>query len=216
MLAPRIEAAQAQLQAAALAQLVLAQVEPRPQPPARTATVERAAELLRAAWAEPELQLDYDPVQLAFQIARGNDPAQRLDDLPELEQQHVVVCLQLALLAALAAQHLPLPLVLQAPSLGSDAVARRTAALLCDVAGQGQQILLVTIDPAVTAMFQDLDMPTLVVSRMGPASPADPSQALPHEARRPDPRVGFVPTVDPLRPDASDGNPTRKRGQPDA
>ncbi len=181
MLDHQLAAAQAQLQAATLAQIVLTQVEPRPQPLPRSATVDRAAELLRTIWAEPALQLDYDAVQGTFHLTRGDDPGQLVENLPDPEQHQVMGCLQLALLTALAPQPVPLPLVLQRPTLGTADVARRAAGLLCEVAAQGQQILLVTTDPAVTVIFQDLGMPTLVVSRLGPESSADPAASLPHE-----------------------------------
>jgi hypothetical protein len=130
---------------------------------------------------EPGLQLDYDPQRVSILVSREGEAVSRLGDLPEVEQQLVLECLQLSLVRFLSQQEVRLPLVLQHDLLCTVPadVARRTASLLRELAVQGQQILLITHRTSVADLFQELGMPTLVVSRM-----ATPSKSMPRSAHR--------------------------------
>ena len=167
-----------QLHRSGLAQAVMAGL-PRPQPTCRSTGLDRATRYLESLWNEPGLQLDYDTQQDSILVTRQDESRRRLMELSEMVQQQVLDCLQLSLVRTLARRGVHLPLVVQDEFLGTSAsVARRTASLLCQLAVQGQQILLVTDKNSVAEIFQELGMPTLVVTRIAP--PAKPQPTASH------------------------------------
>jgi len=127
--------------------------------------VQRATQWLRIIWDRPDVGIKWDGEGNAPLVFDGTMD-RTLSECTDPEQQQVVACMQMALISVLARRRIHLPILLQDSIFAGPAlVARRLAALLCEIATSGQQILLLTADASVASWFQDLGMPTLIVSR---------------------------------------------------
>lgn len=165
-LARQIERIEQQLVAVDLAGIIQASVQPRRKAQEENA-VQRATKWLRRIWDRPELDIVWDGDGDGDNLlVVDGDTSQRLTELADSEQHQVVACLQIALISIMARRRIHLPILLRDTILvGPPSMARRFAALLCEIATSGQQILLLTSDTSVAAWFQELGMPTLIVSR---------------------------------------------------
>jgi hypothetical protein len=127
--------------------------------------VQRATQWLRHIWDRPDLRIEWEGDVGPLSVIDG-DTRRTLAELSDIEQQQVVTCLQIALVRVMARRRIHLPILLRDTILvGDPSMAQRVAALLCEIATSGQQILLLTSEASVAAWFHDLGMPTLIVSR---------------------------------------------------
>ena len=93
----------------------------------------------------------YDPQSATLSASKDGDE-QPLPELTDEEQQQVVLSVQLSAASELASAGIRLPIVLGGHGLTNvEDRSQRMAAQLCQIAAQGQQILLATAYPTVAA-----------------------------------------------------------------
>jgi hypothetical protein len=127
----------------------------------------QASARLQRLWSDPAVEIGWDDPSIGPYVWLTRDRAISFDDLDALRQDDLILALQLSLVESLVPQFGRLPCVLSdrswSPLTAGSAKAR--AELLCEAAGAGSQILLVTSDSAVGSAFRALDVPTLLVMR---------------------------------------------------
>ena len=105
------------------------------------------------------------------------------EQINSARQHLVVLALQLALCELVREEIGRFPLILRDASLRHPlAVCRHIAQRILEISQQGQQVLLITSQEAVTHLFHELSIPTLVVSRH---TSSDPTPLLAVDSRVP-------------------------------
>ena len=159
-----------QLQTAELARMLLTQLRPR-QRVRPSAALDRAMQYLQMIWSESRWQLRCPSPGDSIRVSRPGQGDQALGELSTVEQQEVCLGLQLALVRLAGPPgRAPAARVAGRVTPADDRRRRGIASLLCRLAGQGQQVLLVTDQSSVTDLFRDLGRPTLLVSRNATAT----------------------------------------------